>query len=513
MKKNHPWFVRGDFDGFFGLFTDNLLQLMLITVLCQYACGLPASFVAGRILPGAAVSILVGNLFYAWQARRLAASTGRMSVTALPFGINTISLLAFIFLVMAPVYHETGDSNLAWKVGLAACFMSGLIETAGAFVGDWLKRHTPRAALLSGLGGVALSFMTLGFALQIFSSAPIAFLPMMLIIILYLGRVRLPLRLPGGLIAIAVGTAAAWALKSLGLVNFSSPAPFVAPGFNPPTPAIKELFSIFLHPAGWTYVAVVAPMGLFNVISSIENLESAEAAGDKFQTRPSLLANGLTSLLASVLGSPFPTTIYIGHPGWKAMGARTGYSILNGVAITALCLLGGVSAILKVVPLEVTLGIQIWIGLVIVEQAFHESPRRHAIAVVLGFIPTLAAWVLHIIETSLRAAGTNLYEAFDQFGGELYLHGILSLYQGFLLIAVIFSAIIAHVIDRQFVKAAYWSFMAAAFSAVGLIHAYDLTPTGVHNLFGWMAAPWFVGVYFVLGVILLMLRNCEVLEE
>jgi adenine/guanine/hypoxanthine permease len=28
------WFVRGDIDGFFGLFVDNLLQLMLIAVLC-----------------------------------------------------------------------------------------------------------------------------------------------------------------------------------------------------------------------------------------------------------------------------------------------------------------------------------------------------------------------------------------------------------------------------------------------------------------------------------------------
>jgi len=92
-----PWFVHGDLDGFFGLFIDNLLELMLITVLCRYACGFPASFITGRILPGAAFSILAGNLFYAWQARRLARKTGRSSVTALPFGINTVSLIAFLF--------------------------------------------------------------------------------------------------------------------------------------------------------------------------------------------------------------------------------------------------------------------------------------------------------------------------------------------------------------------------------------------------------------------------------
>ena len=64
------WFVRGDLDGFFGLAIDNLVQLLLIDALCTKVLGFPSSLVHGRILPGAAVSILVGNLYYSWQARR-----------------------------------------------------------------------------------------------------------------------------------------------------------------------------------------------------------------------------------------------------------------------------------------------------------------------------------------------------------------------------------------------------------------------------------------------------------
>lgn len=109
------WFVRGDIDGFFGLFVDNLLQLLLILTFCPLVCGFPAEFVVGTILPGAAISIAGGNLFYAWQARRLARAEGRDDVTALPFGINTVSLVAFIFLIMGPVYRETGDALLAWR--------------------------------------------------------------------------------------------------------------------------------------------------------------------------------------------------------------------------------------------------------------------------------------------------------------------------------------------------------------------------------------------------------------
>ena len=66
--------VPGDVDGFFGLALDNLVQLLLIDSLCRFVLGFPPELVYGHVLPGAAVSILVGNLFYAWQAHRLAAA-------------------------------------------------------------------------------------------------------------------------------------------------------------------------------------------------------------------------------------------------------------------------------------------------------------------------------------------------------------------------------------------------------------------------------------------------------
>src|SRR5512139_3600333 len=94
------WFVRGDIDGFFGLAVDNLVQLLLIDVLCRLVLGFPDALLYGRVLPGAAVSLLVGNLYYAWQARQLARATGRDDLCALPYGINTVSVFAHVFLVM-----------------------------------------------------------------------------------------------------------------------------------------------------------------------------------------------------------------------------------------------------------------------------------------------------------------------------------------------------------------------------------------------------------------------------
>ena len=76
------WFVRGDLDGFFGLAVDNLVQLILIVSLCTspFVLGFHRDLVYSHILPGVAVSLIVGNLFYAWQAKELAWKTRRTDV-------------------------------------------------------------------------------------------------------------------------------------------------------------------------------------------------------------------------------------------------------------------------------------------------------------------------------------------------------------------------------------------------------------------------------------------------
>ncbi len=477
---------------------------MVIAVLGQAVCGFPPELITGRILPGAAISILVGNLYYAWQARQLARRTGRSDVTALPYGINTPSVIAFLLLIMGPVYQETKDPALAWRAGIFACCLSGIMETVGAFVGDWLRRHTPRAALLSSLAGVAITFIAMGFVFQMFASPVIALLPMMLILISYASGVRLPLRLPGGLVAVAVGTALAWGLRAAGAPLFVPPSQPYQFAIHWPIPAVVELAAFFQSPIGWKYMAVIVPMALFNVIGALQNLESAEAAGDRFETRPSLLANGLGSLCAAALGSAFPTTIYIGHPGWKTMGARAGYSILNGAVITGLCLVGGVTLVLRVIPLEAMLGILLWIGLIITAQAYQESPRRHALAVAIGLVPALASWGLFLVETAVRAAGSNLAATADRFGTDLHIHGMVALSQGFLLTSMILAAVLALVIDRRFHHAAVWALAGAALSALGFIHAYELTASGVQNKLGLLAAPGFAAAYALTALCLWM---------
>ncbi len=496
--------VRGDWDGFAGLFIDNLLQLLLIATLCPLVCGIPLEMVARTLLPGAAISILIGNLFYSWQAWRLAKATGRNDVTALPYGINTVSLIAFLFFIMSPVWQATKDPMKVWEAGVFACLISGVLELAAAFCADPLRRFAPRAALLSALAGIALTFISMGFAFQIFAAPTIALLPMLLIVIFYGGRLRMGF--PAGLLAIGLGVAIAWGLRLCGVPSFHAPLGPVPFGLHLPLPDLTALEALLAGGHLWSYLSVILPMALFNVLGSLQTLESAEAAGDRYETRPSLAVNGLGSIAAAFFGSAFPTTLYIGHPGWKAMGARIGYSAINGVAVTALCLTGSVTAVLHVVPLETTLGILIWIGLVMTAQAFQETPRQHAVAVAAGLLPSLAAWAWLLIETTLRAAGVPLETALPKFGSDLAVNGVLAMSQGFLLSSMGLAAIVAFAIDRRFLAAATTCLICAALSMIGLIHSYAIVSGSVVPVFGFAAAPGFAAGYFATGACLVGLH-------
>ena len=51
-----------------------------------------------------------------------------------------------------------------------------------------------------------------------------------------------------------------------------------------------------------------------------------------------LTADGVVSLIGCLMGNPFINAVYIGHPGWKAMGGRIGYSAATGVMVIVLSL-------------------------------------------------------------------------------------------------------------------------------------------------------------------------------
>ncbi len=106
------------------------------------------------------------------------------------------------------------------------------------------------------------------------------------------------------------------------------------------------------------------------------NVESASAAGDSFPTTQVLTADGVISLIGCLLGNPFINAVYIGHPGWKAMGGRIGYSAATGVMVLVLTWLGIVALVSGLIPVVAILPILLYIGMLIGSQAFHRNRRE-----------------------------------------------------------------------------------------------------------------------------------------
>ena len=319
------WWVPGDWNGFFGLFTNVLLNVIVITGLCLGVVKLPDDIVFGRILPALGIALPIGNLYYAYLAWRLAKKEGRDSVTAMPYGPSVPHMFIVVFLIMLPTYLKTKDPVLAWQAGLAWCLVIGIIVLLGAFVGPTVRKFTPRAAMLGTLAGISIAFISMRPAFQGWEVPWLFFLSLAIVLISWTGNVRLPGGIPGGLAAVAVGTVLAWAATALHLTELMQGDAVVTAlhqfGLRPPIPSgdfVKGLGDI-----GPLLVTAV-PLGIYNFTEGMNNVESAAAAGDDYNLRQILLADGIGAVVGACLGSPFPPAVYIGHPGWKAVGGRIG---------------------------------------------------------------------------------------------------------------------------------------------------------------------------------------------
>jgi adenine/guanine/hypoxanthine permease len=469
-EMRYPLFVRGDIDGFIGLFIDNLVNLLIITGLC-INLGMPQELVFGRILPPTALSVLAGNIFYSIQARRLGKREGRTNVTALPYGINTVSLLAFFSLIIAPVYIQTQDAELAWKVGVVSCLISGIFEGIGAFIGDRIRRITPRAALLSTLSGIAIVFIALQFTLQIWDRPLVAFIPLALILLEYFSHTKLPFRIPAGFYAILIGSIIAWSTGSMSAERFASSTSTI--GIYIPGLMIVDMFRGVDLELILPYLSISIPMGLMAFFGTLQNIESASAAGDSFPAKPALAMNGIGTIIGSLFGSPFPTTVYIGHPGWKGLGARAGYSIINGAVISIICFTGVMSVIVAGIPLESGYPILLWIGVVITAQAFQTTPREHAPAVALGLLPAIAAWGLSLLRRYASQTSPGSTTNIDTLIARTLpdVRGIITFSEGALFSSMFLTAVAVYLIEKDFLKAFYWTIPLIAFSFFGFIHS------------------------------------------
>lgn len=509
-----PLWVAGDLNGFFGLFSNSLANFLTAIALLAVAISMPTEIVYGKIVPATALAIALGNFVMAFFARKMSVRENRSDVTAMPYGISVPHYFAVALGVILPVYISTGDWMLAWATGMVWNFIQGIIMLAGAFVGPFIKKNIPRAAMLGALAGFALTFISGNPIGEVFTTPYIGLICFIILMVGWLGHKRLPFNMPTGAFAILVGTILAWAT---GYMNPSGVTEVVQ-NFNIPFPSL--MLDLFIK--GFAYIApflpAAIPLGIYDFLESMDNLESADAAGEHYPVALSMSVPAILTILSSFLGGVFPTIIYIGHPGWKAAGARVGYSILTGVVILFLSFTGIMALATAVIPLVAMLPILIYIGMIIGTQAFSTASPRHMPAVILAFLPYVGSFLTSKISSSINAvnealaaagseltmalgaetAGSTIGVSFASLSGNgVPFEGWQRLSQGDIIIAMILSSIVYFIIDRNYTKASIYCAAGAVLSFFGIIHS---------GIFGINVSPA-VSIAYVGAAVVLLIMN------
>jgi AGZA family xanthine/uracil permease-like MFS transporter len=479
----------GDWNAFFGFGTNILVNMLVLTGLLRFVLKMPDSLVFGRILPALGLMMCLSTFYYAYLAYKLAQKTGRTDVCALPSGVSVPHMFIVTFVIMLPITIKTGDPTKGWSAGLVWVFFQSFILMIGGFIAPYIRKITPRAALLGTLAGVSVTFIAMRPALEMYMTPQIGLVCFAIIMVSWFGGVKYWKNIPAGLVAIAVGMVIAWGsnLFGLGLGGLSVKGlgdAFASFGFSVPIPAVGQVFS------GFEFLGVILvtaiPFGIYDLVEAMDNVESAEAAGDEYPTTRVLTADGVVSLIGCLMGNPFINAVYIGHPGWKAMGGRIGYSAATGLMVVILSWFGIISLLLALVPVVAISPILLYIGMLIGAQAFQTTPVKHAPAVVLALTPHLAAWAKLQIDTMLGATMNAAQSvgglAADKVGavktaaiaslpqqGVLY-HGLDVMGGGSILAGLILGAIGVFVIERDFLKASAFALAGAVMTYFGFMH-------------------------------------------
>ena len=485
-REGYQWAARGDINAFFGLMLDNIGCMILMAGLLIEGYGFPTEFVLTRMIPGTALGVMVGDLIYTWMAFRLARRSGSRDVTAMPLGLDTPSTFGMVFLVLGPAYQhaqatlEAGGLGLgpeaaarhAWLLGVSMILASGLFKLACAPFCGWIRRVIPRAGLLGSLAAIALVLISFLPLMDIAAQPVAGFVALAVILATLTARWRLPGDLPGALVAAIAGCLVYYGMNLAGLGPGLGPRPeyWIRPGLSFPAFEWLDWIRTFGAEAA-SYLPVVLPLALATVVGGIDCTESAAAAGDDYRTGRVIAAEGFSTLVAGLFGGVIQSTPYIGHPAYKAMGARAAYTLATAIFIGGAGLLGYFGGIFTLVPRAVVFPILIFVGLEITAQSFHATPKRHFPAVALACVPALAYLALLNLNQLLEPGASAFQALRPEVQQWVQTITALSGGGGFIVTSLLWATALAKLIDGHMRTAALTLGIASLAACFGVIHS------------------------------------------
>ncbi len=495
------WAAAGDWNAFFALFLDNIVNLVLLSgILLGF--GFTPEVIFEKIVPGTALGVMFGDVVYSIMAIRLSRRTGQ-PVTAMPLGLDTPSTIGMAFVVLGPAISaaraegmDAAQASLtAWKVGMAAMIWMGFVKTIFSFVGARIQKIVPTAALLGSLAGVGITWLAANPLLNIYDLPFVGLMALAVLTFALIARHDLPFRLPGAAMAVVLGVLLYYGLGAAKLLPEGAMHPYAGPPhfeglrFLLPLPtlaAFEEVFGRVLP-----YLPIAIPFGLLTIVGGINVTEGARLVGDDFSTRDVLLTEAAATLVAGVCGGVAQTTPYIGHSAYRQMGARSAYTLFTGLAAGLGAILGLVGYIVHLVPEAAVSPILVFVGLEILALSFRLTPREHYFALGFALLPLLLGYVLvklqsvifpvmggaAAIQAQLKALGGQAAEIGKGLSGlvppgamkEFTVLNVLG--QGAILTSMIWASTVAFLIDRRFFSASITMVVAGVFSLFGFMHS------------------------------------------
>lgn len=487
-EKGYNWAAPGDVNAFFGLMLDNIADLLLTVSLLSGVFGLSAEFALQNLIPGTAVGVLVGDLLFFWLAFRLARSSGRSDITAMPLGLDTPSTFGMVFFVLGPAYKaglaggmtEHDAAMHMWHIGICSIFISGLFKFACAFGSNWVRKVIPRAGLLGSLASVALVLISFLPLVEMLHVPVVALVALAIVLTALVGRIPLPMKLPGALGALLVAGSMYWLMALLDHQFGWELLPPIHSDLPEPGKGLLPTGWLSAFTFQWTaalrdtipYLPVVIPFALCTVVGGIDCTESAAAAGDEFDTGQVIAVEALATIAAALCGGVVQTTPYIGHPAYKAMGGRAAYVLATALFVGAAGVIGFFGFMYVIIPKPTVYPILIFVGLEITAQSFFATPKRHYPAVVLACVPSLASLALIFIDKligALLGSGFDISKLPPTLLSEISIVRILA--NGFIVTSLLWAAMLAKIIDRRLKLAAAFALAMAVCTLFGITHS------------------------------------------
>lgn len=492
-----PLFCRGDVGGMTYIITNNIVNYLIVIATLSGVLGWPDAIVYGRVIPGMSIGLMMGGLYYAFMAYRLSRKEGRSDVTALPSGVSTPAMFVILYGVIMPIHYALGDPELAWSAALAACFIGGVIEFLGGFVGPWMKKSLPRAVLLGTVAGIGFIWMATQGVFDVYGD-PLVGLPILVVAMIgVFGGYLFPRKIPPIVVAILGGIVYAYAL---GRTSFD----FSGVGFYFPGPAsclesLANGFAVVIP-----YLTIIIPVEIYNFIETMDNVEGANAAGDNYSVREAQFADGACTMISALFGGVVPNTVWLGHAGLKKSGAGMGYSWISGLVLGGAGMFGLFTFLSGLVPPAICAVTFLWCAVVMLAQAFKACEKRHYAAIGVAMVPPVAEYLFTQVSGAVGVAKVwpeTLASGLSGYNEEItklllengvMWNGVSAVKHGAIIVGLLLGAITVFIIDRRLDKVAWTALSAAVLSFFGFIHSVSL---GVYP-----SSPYMMGYLLIAGL-------------